>query len=217
MGPTPAPLEGVGDDDHDDHDDFEAWLISVHHEVGNHLAAIRFAAQLARDDPGSLRGSARALDRAAMQAGSLLALSRPLLLIDEPELEVMPVDTLFELVGRELVAQGLPTPQIDVETALPPIRVCTEALQPAITAVALRGAAGEAARLRAALDKGAVMIGLEVEAEADAPERERAVVLRLVERLMDRCEIPFAVRTRPSFSAEFWCRTATSPRAPRPA
>ena len=214
MCPTPAPLAGVSDDDHDD---LAAWLISVHHEVGNHLAAIRFAAQLARDDPDSLRGSARALDRAAMHAGSLLALSRPLMLIDEPELESMPVEALFELVGRELVAQGLPAPTLDVAAGLPSIRVCTEALQPAITAVALRGAASESARLRATLDKGAVLVGLEVEAEAQGPERERAVVLRLVERLMDRCEIPFAVHTGPSFSAEFWCQTASPPRAPRSA
>ncbi len=210
MRPTAAPLAAIADDDHDD---LAAWLISVHHEVGNHLAAIRFAAQLARDDPEALRGSAWALDRAAMHAGSLLALSRPLMLIDEPELETTPVDALFELVGRELVAQGQPTPQIEVDDALPSIRVCIEALQPAITAIALRGASGEPVRLRATLDKGAVLIGLEARAEQEGPER--AVVLRLVERLMDRCEILFAVRARPSFSAEFWCPTA-APAPPAP-
>jgi hypothetical protein len=194
--------------DSDAHNDLAAWLVAVHHEIGNHLAAVRFAAQLAGEDPGQLRSTAQALDRAAMQAGSLLALARPLLVVDAPELETMRVETLFESIRRELLAQGQPAPGVEIEAGLPPLRVCLEALHPAMTAIALRNETAQPVLLRAALDKGAVLVQLESRVKWSAPQRERALVLQMVERLMDRCEIPFAVREADVFNAEFWCEAA---------
>ncbi len=204
----PNRLRSPSRSDSDEHNDLAAWLVAVHHEIGNHLAAVRFAAQLAGEDPGQLRSTARALDRAAMQAGSLLALARPLLLIDVPELETMRVETLFESIRLELLAQGQPAPSVEIEAGLPPLRVCLDALQPAMTAIALRNETAQPVLLRAALDKGAVLVQLESRVKGSTPQRERALVLQMVERLMDRCEIPFAVREADVFNAEFWCEAA---------
>ena len=204
---TSARSPASGDADRDG--DLAAWLLAVHHEVGNHLAAVRFAAQLAGDDAGTLGATAEALDRAAMHAGSLLALTRPLLLIDTPEHETLRVEALFDSVARELAAQGQPAPQRKIETGLPTLRVCRDALQPAITAIGLRGEPGAPARLYAGLDQSEILVRLETRVEPGSSESERTLILRLAERLMRRCEIPFAAREGDLLTAEFRIEAAT--------
>ena len=203
--PAPASLAEV---DSDPGDDVAAWLLAVHHEIGNHLAALRFAAQLTHGFGEPNPTTAAAMDRAAMQAGSLLALARPLLLIDTPELETIRVEVLFEAFGRELAAQGQPAPTLEIESGLPPLCICLEALQPALTAIGLRNESEQPARLRATSERGGVLLHLQSQAKAGGVERERLLVLRLVERLMDRCSIPFAVHEADVMGAEFWCQAA---------
>lgn len=195
-------------------------VIAAHHEIGNYLAAVRFAAELwseTSSGTSSALSPAHSADRAARQAGLYLSLLRPLLRREPPERETLSAETLVEALCQEVALQGAPRPVCTIDAGARPLSLARDDLHTVLVSLCLAFENRDAPSLCVRAGNGQTGLTIEL-ALADVcfekewatqdPPRGSTLVLRLVAALMACCEVDFRVENAAPAVLSWHCSDA---------